>query len=95
MTDLNVGSKYPKAIRPDNLPAHIGKELVWLRDAPWGYGEVYIDDVTLVRITPTGRAVVEATNRDGKRVRRTVCAGLLLCPLGSGKNLRCECGERN
>jgi hypothetical protein len=63
--------------------AQIGRVVRWTRWAPWDFGEMFIDLARLIRITPTGRAVIRIL-KDGKVVTRTVSLGSLLVPGETG-----------
>lgn len=68
-------------ITSEALPKYIGKRFQWLRWAPWGYGEMFCDEVTLIRVTEH-RAIVEFTDqKTNKIVRRAISRqGLSLPP---------------
>lgn len=64
--------------QPKDWNEHVGKVVSWLRDAPWGQGELWRDTAQLVRIVGN-RAVIRFMA--GERiVTRTVRLGSLTVP---------------
>lgn len=70
-------SGFRLGITSEAEPKYIGKQFQWLRWAPWGYGEMFCDQVTLIRVTEH-RAIVEFTDRQTEKVvRRAIRRGSL------------------